>query len=237
MLGKSLQDFGSELAGKRGSIRAEYAYGRMLFEVVFLVAGTTEITEGANLLKNATTKLSSTLGRLKALKVLSIAKLCPTCAEFYKASQTLRANLIGTNLDATRNLLGAEFVKSGKTWEVFIKEYEALHIVPLNAFEKSEQLRFYYNNGGKLNFNSIENGIMVQKASFDGVIHANHPEYSFNLIRRIDKQFEIIQTMNKPMVEKIQFMDNELKKIIDETRKQIIEKSMKGNTKINKLFQ
>jgi len=170
------------------------------------------------------------------LKLTNIEKACPVCAQLFKTAQNLRNDLLITNLSETQKLLHTDFVKSGKTWEVFIKDYEAHHIIPVNLLEKSPALQFYYNNGGKLNFNSLENGIMVKKVNLDGV-HANHPVYTTIIGRKIRFRLEKIMQMNVSATRKNQLMDIELKQIIEETRMLILEKSVKSNVKINKLLQ
>jgi len=233
LTGKQLKDFGTELSGVHGSAKAEYAYGKILFEAITLLAGTGEITELGNVIKN--TKLLKTLKALPILKIASIEKVCPTCATIYKAAQTLRNDLLVSNLTVTQKLLEADFVKSGKTWDVFIKDYEAHHIIPVNMLDESIGLQFYYNNGGKLNFNTLENGMMIRKVSKKG-FHANHPTYSQLILQKIETQYITINKSNLSPVEKVSLMDKGLKNIIEETRELIIERSVKGNVKINKLF-
>ncbi len=230
LTGNQLKDLGTELSGARGSAKAEYSYGKILFDVTTLVTGVGELKVLSNVTKNA--KLLKALKSLSLLKLANISKACPPCAAIFKAAKTLRENLLTTNIAATLKLLEADFVKSGKTWDVFIKEYEAHHIIPVNLLEESRGLQFYYNNGGTLNFNSLENGMMLRKLS-NGGSHANHPQYSLFMNQMITKRLIQIQNSNKATIEKIQLMDKELTKIIDETKDMIIN----NNVKINKLFQ
>ncbi len=232
--GNELHQFGDKLSGAHGSAKAEYAYGKVLFETVTMVAGVGELTELSNVVKN--TKVLKALKTLPFLRLANLKKVCPPCAELFRAAKSLRNDLLFTNLATTRTLLEADFVKSGKTWEVFIKDYEAHHIIPREMLEASDGLQFYYNNGGKINFNSFENGMMIKKLSKKG-FHANHPNYSKFIENRIASKFEIIEFSNTSLKGKIRLMDIELKKIIEETRELIIEKSVNGSVKINSLFQ
>jgi len=153
-----------------------------------------------------------------------------------KTAQTLRDDLLVTNLAATRKLLAADFVKSGKTWQVFIKEYEAHHIIPVNAFHDAKILHFYYNNGGKLNFNSIENGIMLRKVCLGGS-HAKHTRYTDYITEKLEFIYFTINKMSNPSVDaKVKKAETEIQKLIEETRQTIINKSINENTKINELF-
>ncbi len=229
-----LKDLGTELSGVKGSAKAEYSYGKILFDVTTLVTGVGELKVLGKVTKNA--KILKALKTLPFTKLANIAKACPPCAAIYKASPTLRSDLLTTNIATTTKLLDADFVKSGKTWNVFIKEYEAHHIIPVNLLDEAPVLHFYYNNGGKLNFNSMENGIMLKKVC-EGGEHAKHTSYSTTILETISERLEKIQRLNITTNNKIGLMDNELKKIIHETREIIIEKSIKGNMKLNLIFQ
>jgi len=233
LVSQEVKDLGIELSGAKGSAKAEYAYGKVLFTVTTMIVGVGELKTISGL-KN--TKLFKIIKTSPLAKFANLAKLCPPCVVLIKAAQSLREDLLVTNLAATRKLLAADFVKSGKTWQVFIKVYEAHHIIPVNAFHDAEILHFYYNNGGKLNFNSIENGIMLRKVCLGGS-HAKHTEYTKYIGKRLDKLYYSINLMKTNSIEsKVQKTETELKKLIEETRQIIINKSINGNIKVNDIF-
>jgi len=234
LTGKQFKDWSKELSGAHGSAKAEYTYGKVLFDAMTLVVGTSEIGALSKAAKNA--KILKALKSIPLAKLANIKKVCPPCAAIFKAAQTLREDLLVTNLAATRKLLEADFVKSGKAWEVFIKDYEAHHIIPVNMLDESKGLQFYYNNGGTLKFNSLENGIMLKKVSKEG-LHAKHQAYSFEIKEKLVERLEKIRTSNVTTTKKISMMDKELRKIIEDTRELILEKGINGSTKINQLFQ
>ncbi len=234
LTGKQLKDWSTELSGVHGSAKAEYVYGKAVFDAVTLVVGTSEIGAVSKAAKNA--KILKALKSIPLAKLANIKKVCPPCATIYKAAPTLRDDLLVTNSNATRQLLEADFVKSGKAWDVFIKDYEAHHIIPVNMLDESPALHFYYNNGGKLNFNSLENGMMLKKVSKKG-LHAKHQAYSIIMRDKIAEKFEKIQLSNVDVSKKVNLMDKELRKIIEETRELILEKGVNGNIKVNQIFK
>ncbi len=99
--------------------------------------------------------------------------------------------------------------------------------------EKSEALQFYFNNGGKLKFNSIENGIMLKKVSKGG-IHANHPMYTDNVLSKINLIDEQIKSLNFPLAKANLLFDKKLNKLIKQLKKELI-KANKLRTKVNNL--
>ncbi len=123
--------------------------------------------------------------------------------------------------------------KKGIKWKDFIKDYQAHHIIPKELLNTSEGLQFYFNNGGKLKFNSIDNGIMLKKS----VIHGNHPDYNKLILNKIDDAYYKIYKMEISNDLKLKIFKEQLYQLIKKTRKEIISKSINGGKKINNLYK
>ncbi len=154
----------------------------------------------------------------------------------YKKTGKLRKNLLSkTNLPTTKALLNSEWKKSGKTWNVFIKDYEAHHIIPKNLLEKSKGLQFYYNNGGTYRFNSIENGIMLKKVSKGGY-HAKHPNYTRFVLSEVEKINKSINSTKLSIPAKNSLFEKKLIKLKNNIKSQLIKDCINNNKKVNAIF-
>ncbi len=229
---------GKGIAGDYGANRAEYLFGKCVFEFasLSLSGGAIIATTGKKAVK-LTKKSVSLLKRTKLVaKINKLAKICKPCAKLLKNSGGLRRNLLNKkNTIIAQKLLKTEWElaqKKGIKWNVFIKDYQAHHIIPKELLNTSEGLQFYFNNGGKLKFNSIDNGIMLKKS----VIHGNHPDYNDYITKSINKIFMKISTRKIPNKHKIKQFEFQLNQLIDITRNKIINNSINKNIKINKLY-
>jgi hypothetical protein len=101
--------------------------------------------------------------------------------------------------------------------------------------DESDALKFYYNNGGKLDFNNIDNGIMIKKLNLGGA-HANHPKYSNQIRHKLRMIFRELKSEQLTTQEFISYFDFEIQKLIDNTRSELIDKCIKQTIKVNKLF-
>ncbi len=231
---KEIKKLCLDLGGNSGSIKAEYLMGKLIFAAGGIIAGTGKGTEAIKLSKH----IAKILRKLKLAQKLDKIKInCPPCLLLYKKTGKLRKNLLSkTNLPTTKALLNSEWKKSRKTWNVFIKDYEAHHIIPKSLLEKSEALQFYFNNGGKLKFNSIENGIMLKKVSKGG-IHARHDNYSQYIFREINAINNKIEISNYSKIIKIKMYNKEIELLISKTKSKIINTCIKNNKKLNKIFK
>jgi len=233
----SLKDYGQTLAGYQGALEAEYQYGRLIFEVGinFVSFGSVSGVSGFGKL-NATMNVLNKGKWLKRLdKIIEIGKSCKSCATIFKQSGNLRDNILKHNLDDVKLLLDKEWKSSGKHWDDFIKDYDAHHVIPVDLLDKSDALKFYYNNGGKLNFNSIENGIFVKKVAKGGE-HACHPKYNDYIAFRLQEINDRILLADKPLNIMIKEFDNDLKALIKETAQEIKIKSINQKLKVNEIF-
>ena len=139
------------------------------------------------------------------------------------------------NLPEIKRLLHNDWKKSGKKWNVFIKDYEAHHIVPVSLLEESEGLQYFLNNGGKFSFNSIENGIFVKKVAKGGQ-HANHPKYSEIVAKRVQRIYENSIGQHGQLHIELQIMEKKLNKLTKELKSEISNGSINNQIKINDLF-
>jgi len=144
--------------------------------------------------------------------------------------------LSGENLDKVKLLLKEEFEASGKTWEKFIKQYEAHHVIPADMLEKSDLLRFYYNNGGKMEFNNFDNGIFLKKSIFPDGVHSVHPDYNLNIKYELEIIFEKIRNTNLSIEQKLNLIEVNLFQLQKDVKKELIEKCLKNNIKVNKMY-
>jgi len=109
-------------------------------------------------------------------------------------------------------------------------------VIPVNLLDESEGLHFFYNNGGKFDFNSLENGIFVKKVAQGGE-HAYHPKYSLYVARQVNVIFVNSQKKFDYVSGQVKFMDNELKQLSIKLKNSIADNSINTNLKINELFQ
>ncbi len=227
-LSKEIEKYSKELAGNSGSRHAEYLFGKLIFNLTTLVFTAGELAGLQPI------KISSKFLKLQKLSKLEIE--CKACFKLFKQSGNLRNKI--KDLPVTKKLLHNDWTiaqKQGKTWDIFIKNYQAHHVIPVNLLHVSPELQFYYKNGGKFDFNSIENGIMVKKVNLGGV-HAKHNKYNLQITRKIENIYEEIYELPVPMNIKIKIFDDELNKLVSETKNLIVEKSINENVKINHLF-
>ncbi len=233
---------GKGIAGDYGANRAEYLFGKCVFEFasLSLSGGAIIATTGKKAVK-LTKKSVSLLKRTKLVaKINKLAKICKPCAKLLKNSGGLRRSLLNKkNTVIAKKLLKTEWdfaQKKGIKWNVFIKDYQAHHIIPKELLEKSKALQLYFNNGGRLKFNSIENGIMLKQFRFEKGIHAKHPDYTEIIDIKINDAIYKIKQLNVSNKVKTKLFESNIKNIINDTRKIIIEKSIKQNIKLNNIF-
>ena len=160
------------------------------------------------------------------------------------------------NLPETRELALAFYTKSNinnmnfdKWFENVFKKYEsgtfnfeAHHIIPINTLKKSDELKELLFNlsqkdpNFKFDFNSIDNGIMLQKKSLkpgkiiDG--HANHPKYDLAIEKKID---EIIG--KKTNIGKPEEAFNEILDLIKKTKETLKKEVFLGDKDVNDIFK
>ncbi len=232
---------GKGIAGDYGANRAEYLFGKCVFEFasLSLSGGAIIATTGKKAVK-LTKKSVSLLKRTKLVaKINKLAKICKPCAKLLKNSGGLRRNLLNKkNTVIAKKLLKSEWElaqKKGIKWKDFIKDYQAHHIIPKELLNTSEGLQFYFNNGGKLKFNSIDNGMMLKKVNVGGV-HAKHNKYNDFIAGRISRFYNDIKDLPISSDKKIKLFDDNLNIMLTKTRSKIIEKSIKNNIKINSIY-
>ncbi len=234
---KEIKKLCLDLGGNSGSIKAEYLMGKLIFAAGGIIAGTGKGTEAIKLSKH----IAKILRKLKLAQKLDKIKInCPPCLLLYKKTGKLRKNLLSkTNLPSTKALLNSKWKESGKTWKVFIKDYEAHHIIPKSLLEHSLGLRFYYNNGGKFKFNSSQNGLFIKRVRTNIVngTHANHPNYNQMMLQKIDNIYAKIELTDIPTPLKIKKFEKNLIKLIDDTKQVLIKKSIHNNIKLNNIFK
>ncbi len=234
---KELEKYAGELAGNQGAVKAEYVFGKLVFNATTLIFTTAELA-GIKPVKFSN-KIISIVEKTKLTKIKKLTKFelnCKTCYKFFKNSGSLRNKI--KDLEITKKLLNNDWMvaqKNGISWEIFLKDYQAHHVIPVNLLKKSEALQFYYKNGGTFSFNSIENGIMVKKVNVGGV-HAKHNNYNDFIKFEIDKIFNNIENLPLPTETKIRMFDKELNNLVIKTKSVIIDKSIKENIKINNIY-
>ena len=228
-----LQQYGQSIAGYEGALEAEYQFGRLVFEVGFNFVGIGSISGIGKL--NASLKTFNKGKWLKRMeKMTEISLSCKTCATIFNQSKNLRKNILKNNLDDVKLLLDKEWKASGKTWDNFIRDYDAHHVIPVEMLEKSEGLIFYYNNGGKFNFNSIENGIFVKKVAKGGE-HAYHPKYNDYIENRIRNIYEQAVLNSDNVTIQIKEIENKLQNFSNELKLQIKNECVIGKKRINEI--
>ncbi len=230
----SIKDALIDLSGSNGSTAGEYQAGKTAAMILTTVIGVGEVSA---LIK--TTKLGESIGKLSsyAKKIVRIENICPPCAVIFKQAKNLRTNLLsGENLVKVKLLLKEEFEASGKTWDVFIKQYEAHHVIPVDMLQISNEITFFYKNGGKFDFNSFSNGIFLKKTALGGS-HSIHPSYNDKVYEILEKRLSKIVSSNLDTRLKIGLMEKELTVITTELKDRIILKSAGQNFKINNLFE
>jgi len=227
----SLKQYGETIGGNSGALQAEYEFGKLVFDAGITLIGLGEI--------KATTALKTfNKGKwLKRLeKIIELSKDCKPCAALLRQSNQLRNKILKHHTAEIQHLLQNDWKTSGKTWDVFIKDYDAHHIIPIDLLHKSDGLQFYFNNGGKLNFNSLENGIFVKTVAKGGE-HARHDVYNLAIQTKIDKIYLRIKAMNGSTESKVQLFESQLNNLINSTKKDIFDNCMTSGKKINEIYK
>jgi len=143
-------------------------------------------------------------------------------------------NILKNNFEDVKLLLDKEWKSSGKLWKDFIKDYDAHHVIPVEMLEKSEGLIFYYNNGGKFNFNSIENGIFVKKVAKGGE-HAYHPKYNEAIKENLRIiYFDAVNNTDNISLQ-VKQIEKELRRLISKTKATITDECKYRNKRINEI--
>ncbi len=174
----------------------------------------------------------------KNQKIQSIRQNCSKCADAYKANASIRGRIV--NHVESRRILNDQWVASGKSWDDFIKNYEAHHILPKELLENSEAMQYYYNHytgDDILKFNDIDNGIMVEKYKEGiGGVHGNHPDYTAKIGDHLENQFRRYEAIDGMTPEGISnLLHNEIQLVIERLRTGIIDNSIHQEVKINDL--
>ena len=228
----STKTLGNELRGNYGTIQGQYKTGRALFEATTFFVGVGEVSASVK-----GSKLTVYLRHLTKWKRIRLE--CAICAKFFKKAYKLRKQLLqGDNLKKTKALLNNDWLKAkkaGKSWNEFIGDYQAHHIIPIKLLEESDALKFYYNNGGKLDFNSIENGIMIKK-SYLGGAHANHPAYSNKIRKDLYKMFDNAKERASTASMQMKLFERSLIDYKENLRVLLQNQCIHNNVKVNQLF-
>lgn len=120
------------------------------------------------------------------------------------------------------------FIKS----EAGVANFEAHHIIPNNVLKNDPILQdiiLYANDNHGFNFNSIENGIMIQKKdAYVGTIHTNHSRYD-NIIKLKLENVKEAWKKNEELGYK------KLKDLINETEDQLVTQVVNGQNTVNLL--
>lgn len=139
-----------------------------------------------------------------------------------------------------------KFVKDGTSfeeWWEYAKQYdlnddlnfEVHHVIPIKVLEKNEKLQEVFlwvqKNGKEFDFNSINNGIPLQKkkVAIDLNGHTNHPAYDREITKKI-----VTITGSK-------ILDNEgkferIKSLIEKTKKTLENEVLLGNKDVNQIL-
>jgi len=227
-LRKAAKEKGIELSAEKGADIAEYEYGKLLFEVGSMFFGVGELSASVKNIKFVQ-QAFETIGKNSRLaKLASIKVKCKPCAKIFANRSKLRDEFLVHNLDETKRLLSNDWKASGKTWDDFIKDYDAHHVIPVEMLEKSEGLFFYYNNGGKFNFNGIQNGLILKKVQ-NGGQHAFHPKYNTEMEKKLQIIYEEIRISNDVDYLKVKRFEKKFVELIENTKQEIFKSDKKVN--------
>jgi len=232
-LRKAAKEKGIELSAEKGADIAEYEYGKLLFEVGSMFFGVGELSASVKNVKFVQQAFETIGKNTRLAKLASIKVKCKPCAKIFANRSKLRDEFLVHHLDETKRLLNYEWKASGKTWDEFIKDYDAHHVIPVNMLEESKLIQLYYENGGKLNFNSLDNGMILKKVALGGE-HAYHPAYNRSVLVRLN-EIELKAKILDSSI-KMKFIEKEIVSLIEQLKITIFEKSVKKGKKINELF-
>jgi hypothetical protein len=113
--------------------------------------------------------------------------------------------------------------------------FEVHHVIPVNVLEKNKELQelllWAKKNGKDFDFNSIDNGIPLQKKSskFDQSGHANHPDYDKKIGKKIN---EIMGDDNLDLDGKL----DEINDLIYNTKQKLEKEVLLGNKDVNHII-
>ena len=234
-LKKAAKEKGIQLSDASNADIAEYEYGKLLFEAGTMLFGVGELSASVKAPKILKETFETVIKHTRKAKVLSLKARCKVCAKILSNRSKLRDEFLIHNIDKTKRLLNNEWKATGKKWEVFIKDYEAHHVIPVNMLEESDLLTLYYNNGGKFDFNSKING-MILKKTITGGSHAYHPSYNRYVLSRLDKIYDEIDMLNLPLNTQLKQIERVLNNLIVELKDDISNKCIGKKIKLNELY-
>lgn len=126
--------------------------------------------------------------------------------------------------------------KDAKKWEVGGDlNFEVHHVIPIKVFEKNEKLQEVFlwaeQNGKKFDFNSVDNGIPLQKkkAAIELNGHTNHPAYDREITKKIDN---IVNDTDLDSAEKFE----EIQNLIKNTKQKLENEVLLGDKDVNQII-
>lgn len=173
-------------------------------------------------------------------KIKKIAPKCKKCLEFYKNSTKIRDNIIdeaeSADLYYQRNTKNVD-------WITFFGDYEAHHILPKDLIVSSAAMQFYlthYKGKDIIEFNDLENGIMLKKYSSsmgltDGV-HANHSNYT-RIIRNYLQELFQVPNIGFNDQQKALFLHKKIRLLVKSLKEVIISMCIGNKVKVDDLIQ
>ena len=112
--------------------------------------------------------------------------------------------------------------------------FEVHHVIPINVLEENKEfqevLLWAEKNGKRFDFNSIDNGIPLQKKriKYEQSGHANHPKYDEVMTEKLLKITE------SPLSEEKKF--DAIKDIIEKTKNKLEQDVLLGNKDVNQII-
>jgi hypothetical protein len=108
--------------------------------------------------------------------------------------------------------------------------FEAHHVIPVNVLEGNKELQeLLLKYQDRFNFNSLDNGIPLQKKRIDIVNgHATHPDYDKAMAKRVE------DIMNSPINDTNKF--EEIQNLINNAKNKLETDVLLGNKDVNQIL-
>lgn len=208
--------------------------------VMTVIAGATFIKE----LPEIAEKLTEKIGKVKDVK-----KVINTITDLVENVVSNRKN-IRKVLDAEEGIVYArkyfdKYVtgRSFEDWWDYAKKYdvnddlnfEVHHVIPVNILKDNKELQkvllWAEKNNKKFDFNSIDNGIPLQKkkAAIDLNGHTNHPKYDEVIANKIE------DIVNNPFADEVEKF-NEIQILIKKAKNKLESDVLLGNKDVNQIL-
>ena len=218
----------------------EYQSGKDVVTAVTIITGAKALKESAEFIGDLVGGIKKNVDKLKVFK--NVDELVSSIVKNRKKIRDVLDTSEG--MEYARKYFD-KYVegKNFDEWWAYAKRYdlkddlnfEVHHIIPIKVFESNKLLQdllfWAHKQGKKFDFNSIDNGIPLQKkkAKIDLNGHTNHPKYDIAIREKIN---EILDDIDLDEFEKF----DEIQDLIDNIKNKLEKEVLLGNNDVNQII-